>query len=185
MQTYLAEQTAELLFNFPDGLSWSELDKQGVKLPVRMKFVDLVIERDTDILLVEIKDPSHSRSPDKERNTYLKRLSDNSILTQELTPKARDSYLYLHLMERDGKPFKYVVLLGLDAFDPEHQKAIMFGFKDRLLADIREESFEAWKRKHIADCLVLSVESWNKYFPDWPLRREAPAKAMVPEGVAQ
>lgn len=185
MQTYRAEQTAELLFNFPDGLSWSELDKQGVKLPVRMKFVDLVIERDTDILLVEIKDPSHSRSPDKERNTYLRRLSDNSILTQELTPKARDSYLYLHLMERDGKPFKYVVLLGLDAFDPEHQKAIMFGFKDRLLADIREESFEAWKRKHIADCLVLSVESWNKYFPDWPLRREAPAKAMVPEGVAQ
>ena len=185
MQTYRAEQTAELLFNFPDGLSWSELDKQGVKLPVRMKFVDLVIERDADILLVEIKDPSHSRSPDKERNTYLKRLSDNSILTQELTPKARDSYLYLHLMERDGKPFKYVVLLGLDAFDPEHQKAIMFGFKDRLLADIREESFEAWKRKHIADCLVLSVESWNKYFPDWPLRREAPAKAMVPEGVAQ
>ena len=185
MQTYRAEQTAELLFNFPDGLSWSELDKQGVKLPVRMKFVDLVIERDTDILLVEIKDPSHSRSPDKERNTYLKRLSDNSILTQELTPKARDSYLYLHLMERDGKPFKYVVLLGLDAFDPEHQKAIMFGFKDRLLADIREESFEAWKRKHIADCLVLSVESWNKYFPNWPLRREAPAMAMVPEGVAQ
>jgi len=185
MQTYRAEQTAELLFNFPDGLSWSELDKQGVKLPVRMKFVDLVIERDTDILLVEIKDPSHSRSPDKERNTYLKRLSDNSILTQELTTKARDSYLYLHLMERDGKPFKYVVLLGLDAFDPEHQKAIMFGFKDRLLADIREESFEAWKRRHIADCMVLSVESWNKYFPDWPLRREAPTEAMDPEGVAQ
>ena len=185
MQTYRAEQTAELLFNFPDGLSWSELDKQGVKLPVRMKFVDLVIERDTDILLVEIKDPSHSRSPDNERNTYLKRLSDNSILTQELTPKARDSYLYLHLMERDGKPFKYVVLLGLDAFDPEHQKAIMFGFKDRLLADIRQESFEAWKRKHIADCLVLSVESWNKTFPDWPLRREAPVAEMLPEGVPQ
>ena len=185
MQTYRAEQTAELLFNFPDGLSWSELDKQGVKLPVRMKFVDLVIERDTDILLVEIKDPSHSRSPDKERNTYLKRLSDNSILTQELTPKARDSYLYMHLIERDLKPFKYVVLLGLDAFDPEHQKAIMFGFKDRLLADIREESFEAWKRKHIADCMVLSVESWNKYFPDWSLRREAPTEAMDPEGVAQ
>ncbi|MCF6837818.1 hypothetical protein L4L63_29250, partial [Klebsiella pneumoniae] len=62
MPAYRAEETAELLFNFPDGVSWSELDKQGVKLPVRMKFVDLVIERDQDILLVEIKDPSHSRS---------------------------------------------------------------------------------------------------------------------------
>lgn len=175
MPRYRAEKTAELLFDFPDELSFLELDKQGVKLPVRMKFVDLVIERAQDILLVEIKDPSHSRSADKERNAYLRRLADNSILTQELTPKARDSYLYLHLMERDSKPFKYVVLLGLDAFDPNIQKAVMTGFKDRLLADIREESFEAWKRKHIADCVVLSVESWNQRFPEWPLRREAPA----------
>ena len=185
MSTYRAEKTAELLFDFPDGLNRSELDKQGVKLPVRMKFVDLVIERDQDILLVEIKDPSHSRSPDKERNTYLKRLADNSVLTQELTPKARDSYLYLHLMERDSKPFKYVVLLGLDAFDPARQNALMFGFKDRLLADIREESFEAWKRKHIADCVVLSVESWNQTFPDWPLRREAPVALAADEEAMQ
>ncbi|CAB3821457.1 hypothetical protein LMG26854_01488 [Achromobacter aegrifaciens] len=179
MQTYRAEENAELLFSFPDELIWSELDKQGVKLPVRMKFVDLVIERDQDILLVEIKDPSHTKSQDKDRNAYLKRLSDNSVLTQELTPKARDSYLYLHLMERDSKPFKYVVLLGLDAFDSDRQKALMFGFKDRLLTDIREESFEAWKRKHIADCVVLSVESWNQQFPEWQVRREAPFEAVA------
>jgi len=185
MQTYRAEKTAELLFSFPDDLSWSELDKQGVKLPVRMKFVDLVIEREDDILLVEIKDPSHSRSQDKERNAYLKRLSDNSVLTQELTPKARDSYLYLHLMERDRKPFKYVVLLGLDAFAPAIQKGLLGPFKGRLLADIREESFEAWKRKHIADCMVLSVETWNQNFPGWPLRREPPVDVPVPDGVAQ
>jgi hypothetical protein len=185
MQNYRAEQTAELLFNFPDGLKWSELDKQGVKLPVRMKFVDLVIERANDILLVEIKDPSHSQSLDKDRNAYLKRLSDNSVLTQDLTPKARDSYLYLHLMERDHKPFKYVVLLGLDAFDPDRQKALMFGFKDRLLADIREESFEAWKRKHISDCVVMSVESWNEVFKDWPLRREAVVAPVISDGVVQ
>lgn len=185
MPTYRAEAEAELLFSFPDGLTWSELDKQGVKLPVKMKFVDLVIERERDILLVEIKDPSHSRSPDKERNSYLKRLANNSVLADELTPKARDSYLYLHLMERDQKPFKYVVLLGLDAFDPDRQKAVMFGFKDRLLADIREESFEAWKRKHIADCMVLSVESWNQRFPDWPLRRDPPEASIVPAGAAQ
>ncbi|MFZ4745135.1 MAG: hypothetical protein ACOYL0_16135, partial [Limnohabitans sp.] len=66
MQNYRAEKTAELLFNFPDGLNWSELDKQDVKLPVQMKFVDLVIERENDILLIEIKDPSHSRSQDKD-----------------------------------------------------------------------------------------------------------------------
>ncbi len=177
MKIYKAEKNAELLFKFPDELSWDELDKQGVKLPVRMKFVDLVIERDSDVLLVEIKDPSHSKSPDEERNSYLKRLSNNSVLTDELTPKARDSYSFLHLMERDGKPFKYIVLIGLDAFDTEQQKGVLNGFKDRLMADIRCEAYEAWKRKHIADCVVLSVETWNQNFPDWPVTRLAAAAA--------
>ena len=119
MKLYKAEPNADLEFSFPDELDWEELDRQGVKLPVQMKFVDLVIERDNDILLVEIKDPSNKSVPVEERQNYFKRLSDNSILSQELTPKARGSYTFLHLMERDAKPFKYVVLLGLDAFNPE------------------------------------------------------------------
>lgn len=52
------------------------------------------LERENDILLVEIKDPSHSRSQEQDRKNYKNRLKNNSILTQELTPKARDSYLY-------------------------------------------------------------------------------------------
>ena len=171
MQKYKAEDNADLEFSFPMGLAWNELDQQGVKLPVNMKFVDIIIERDQDILLVEIKDPSHCRTPDDERKKYYKRLSDNSVLTQELTPKARDSYAYLHLMERDTKPFKYIVLIGLDAFDPDKQKAILTNFKDRLLTDIRCESHEAWKRKHINDCIVFSVDGWNEQFPDWPVER--------------
>jgi hypothetical protein len=177
MKAYRAEKDAELLFEFPDDLHWDELDKQGVRLPVNMKFVDLVIEREADILLVEIKDPSISKCPEKERNSYLRRLKNDSVLTQELTPKARDSYSYLHLMERDVKPFKYVVLIGLDAFDPTLQKALLAGFKDRLLADIRFESYEAWKRQHIADCAVLSVETWNEVFPTWPVARLVAATA--------
>ena len=117
MKLYKSEKTADLQFEFPDDLIWDELDKQGVKLPEKMKFVDLVIERENDVLLVEIKDPSHGKCPPAERDAYYQRLKDNSVLKTELTPKARDSYTYLHLMKRDSKPFKYVVLIGLDAFD--------------------------------------------------------------------
>lgn len=172
MGIYRAEASADLLFTFPDDLEWEELDRQGVKLPVNMKFVDLVIERERDTLLIEIKDPSHSRCPRPEREKYFARLSNNSILTQELTPKARDSYLYLHLMMRDGKPFKYVVLVGLDAFDATKQNALLLGFKERLLSDILCESFEAWKRRHVSDCVVVSVDGWNKLFPNWPVVRQ-------------
>ena len=177
MKSYKAEENAELLFEFQDDVEWEELDKQGVKLPTRMKFVDLVIERETEVLLIEIKDPSHSRSPDGERRRYLKRLSDNSILTQELTPKARDSYLFLHLMERDSKPFKYIVLFGLDAFTPEIQKGLLLNFKDRLFDDIKCETYEPWKRKHIQDCAVLTADSWNKKYPEMPVTRLSAAAA--------
>ena len=183
MKLYRAEQNADLEFSFPDELAWHELDRQGVRLPVQMKFVDLVIERGKDVLLVEIKDPSNKRAPAAERQSYFKRLLDNSIVTQELTPKARDSYTFLHLMERDGKPFKYVVLIGLDAFDPAQQKALLTGFKDRLLADIRCETDTPWRRHHIADCVVLSVDTWNKTFADWPVAR-VPAAAANGEAAA-
>lgn len=179
MTNYRAEENAELLFTFPDELKWDELDKQGVRLPMKMKFVDIVIEREDDVLLIEIKDPSHSRSPEKERNSYLKRLADNSVLTEELTPKVRDSYLFMHLMERDGKPFKYIVLIGLDAFDSDKQKALLFGFKDRLMADIRCETVDPWKRRHIEDCAILSVDGWNQAFPDWQIQRLAHVKAVA------
>ncbi|ESX84907.1 hypothetical protein NKH92_24550 [Mesorhizobium sp. M0871] len=171
MKTYRAEANAELEFSFPDDLPWHELDQQGIRLPQQMKFVDLVIERDQDVLLVEIKDPSISRCPDDERQRYFKRLADNTVLKEELTPKARDSYTFLHLMERDGKPIKFVVLIGLDAFDHEKQKALLAGFKDRLFADIKCETDTPWRRQHIADCVVLSVDIWNKTFADWPVKR--------------
>lgn len=183
MKAYKAEPNADLEFSFPDELVWEELDRQGVKLPIQMKFVDLVIERDDDVLLVEIKDPSNKRAPAEAQQAYFKRLSDNSILTQELTPKARSSYTFLHLMERDAKPFKYVVLLGLDAFDGAQQKALLTGFKDRLLADIRCETDTPWRRQHIADCVVLSVDIWNKTFADWPVTR-VPAAAANGEAAA-
>jgi hypothetical protein len=167
----------ELTFTFPDDLQWGELDEQGIRLPHKMPLVDLVIERERDILLIEIKDPSHSNCPENERVRYAKRLTDNSVLQQELTPKARNSYTFLHLMERDTKPFVYVVLLGLDAFEANLQKAILGGFKGRLMADISCETTTPWIRTHISDCVVLSVEAWNSTFADWPVTRIAPVAA--------
>ncbi|MFW1174944.1 hypothetical protein ACEV7P_24405, partial [Vibrio parahaemolyticus] len=93
---FKAEANADLEFEFPKSLVWEELDIQGATLPNNMKLVDIVIERENDILLVEIKDPSNVHSKEKDQKKYCKRLIDNSVLKQELTPKARDSYSYMH-----------------------------------------------------------------------------------------
>ena len=161
----------ELLFTFPDELNWFELDIQGKKLPEGMALVDLIIERAKDFLLVEIKDPSHTKSPDDERKRYLKRLRNDSVLKTELVPKVRDSYTYQHLMEQDTKPFIYIVLLGLDAFDATVQKGVLHNFSDRLYTNLRHESHTPWVKDHISKCLVMSVDIWNKRFTDWPISR--------------
>ena len=170
MDKFKAEKNADLEFSFPKDLTWEELDAEGKPLPESLKLVDIVIERENDVLLVEIKDPSNGRSPEVARAAYAKKLSDNSLLKHELVPKVRGAYLFLHLLERDNKPFKYVVLLGLDAFDQVMQAGILTGFKERLADNVQNEGL-GWKRKYIQECVVLSVEMWNKKFSDWPIER--------------
>lgn len=162
---------SELNFSFPDTLKWEELDQQGITLPKGLALVDLVIERDEDVLIVEIKDPSDTKAKEKQQKQYIKRLENGSVITDELTPKARDSYTFLHLMERDDKPIKYIVLLGLDAFDDTTQNAVLANFKDRLLGQIRKETVLPWKKEHIKDCAVMTIETWNQRFNQWQIIR--------------
>ncbi|MEL7358175.1 MAG: hypothetical protein AAFN40_16625 [Cyanobacteria bacterium J06560_6] len=171
MNTYRAEPTADLEFIFPDSLIWEELDQQDVELPMGMKLVDLCIEYEEKILLIEIKDPSNVRSSKKDRRKFFKRLTNDSVLTEDLTPKARDSYTYVHLMMRDEKPIIYVVLLGIDSPDSPIGPAELGNFKMRLLRNVRKECHIPWKREHIKDCLVLSVDTWNRLFKDFPVQR--------------
>ncbi len=162
-------QEKELQFKFPANLDVEELDKQGVRLPAGMSLVDFVVTEDKRIFLIEVKDPSHSRTPEKERKKYLERLKNNSLINNELTPKARDSYTFLHLMEKDSKPFVYVVLFGLDSYEDE--AALLLGFKDRLLKRIRYEAKQPWERQYLQDCIVISTKQWNEQFPDWQVSR--------------
>ena len=171
MPSAYSYQEKELGFNFPDELKWEELDRQGAQLPQGMSFVDLVIERETDVLLVEIKDPSHSSAPEEERHLFLRQNKSDDYIRTRLVPKCRDSYTFLHLMERDGKPFKYIVLLGLEAFSTEQQKGLLGTYKDRLFGRVKQETDLPWKRNHIKDCAVLTVEKWNSVFGDWPVTR--------------
>ena len=55
MKLYKAEARADLEFSFPDELQWEELDRQDARLPMGMSFVDLIIDREKDLLLVEIR----------------------------------------------------------------------------------------------------------------------------------
>ena len=138
-----------------------------------MMAVDFVVEEDDRTLLIEIKDPSDPGIPDAQRATVTTReiakRSGKELIHDELVPKARHSYLYLHLMEQDAKPFLFVFLD--DPSELHIDRALLAPFKDRLLARLLHEAKEPWKRKYIADCVVTDPTTWSAHFPGYPLRR--------------
>jgi hypothetical protein len=159
----------ELEFDFGRSGSCFRLDEQGVPLPVGMSFVDFVVEDGDRYLLVEVKDPSDRSLSEDERRDYANRLRGEELIHQKLTPKARDSYTYLHLMRMDSKPFVFVVVLGLEKLPIE--PPLLIGFQDRLTARLRKEGQSPWKHEYIQGCVVVDVGAWNRQFKHFPLVR--------------
>jgi hypothetical protein len=169
---------SELEFDFSAAQSAEKLDNPACRLPHGMQLVDFVVEEDHRLVMVEVKDPScqakggdakAQAALERSRAEFIKKLSNDTLIAQELTPKARDSYTWLHLMKRDTKPVLYVFVLGVKELTLE--PALLLGFKDKLLAKLRWEAEQPWARRYVTDCLVLTETTWASAFPHYPLLR--------------
>ena len=156
-----------LAFDFSAAVRAERLDEQGRPAPVGMSFVDFVVHEEDRVLLVEVKDPQGApeQRREKEIERFVQELRRKTLVNEIFVPKARDSYTYLHLMERDDKPFVYVVVLGIGPGDP----ALLLDLKKRILGRLRHEAEEPWKRVYISDCVVLTPDSWNTFVERYPV----------------
>lgn len=167
----MIEYEGEFKFDFTGAISVQKLDDKNKKLPQGMQLVDFIVEEKDQVLFVEIKDPSCKPKKDtpeahaaleKQRLEFVKKIKNDELIANELTPKARDSYCYLHLMERDGKEIVYTFLLGAEklTLDP----ALLITFKERLLRQTMQECDQPWKRQYVADCVVVTEKTWGATF---------------------
>ena len=164
MSTFLE---GNLQFDFSAAESAEQLDAQGIPLPVGMSFVDFVVDETRKCLLVEVKAPSAERVPPAQLQRFIGKMKTKELIHQELTPKVRDSYTFLHLMERDTKPFVYIVVIGLEQLEPP----LLVQFRDRLLERIRKEAESPWKRQYVKDCVILTPRTWGERFAEYPICR--------------
>ena len=111
--------------------------------------------------------------PVTEKSSFARKLKGKQLIDEELVPKCRDSYCFLHLMKRDTKPFLYIVVLGTRAL-PTADSALLNVLKDRLLRRLRKETDVEWERMYVEDCMVLTETTWGKHFPSYSLRPVAP-----------
>lgn len=158
-----------LCFNFSDGSEWEKFDysnETGVRKPSGMKFVDLLIEEQDRLLLVEIKNPNQGKghSAREEFINQLEKFTDNKLVS-DLVEKIRDSYTFLHLMKRTGKPLIYIFLLP----DEISSKIDFLTIKEKLFKKIKNEAKEPWKLDYVKDCAVLDLKKWNELFSSYKI----------------
>ncbi len=99
----------ELDFDFSAAKQAEKLDDKGKKLPQGMMFVDFIVEEENQLIILEVKDPScKAKGGDakaevalhREREGFIDMIHQDTWIAEKLTPKAKDSYTFLHLMER-------------------------------------------------------------------------------------
>ena len=166
--TVLAE--GELRFTFGNEWQAARFDQSGASWPRGVSPVDFIAEGQSELVLVEIKDPSASTVPVANRQAFVRSMRTRE-LTDQLVPKARTSYGFLHLLARDEKPMRYVVVIGAERLSI--QPALLMHLTDRVRADLRSEAGTTWKRKYVSDCIVVPIESVNKALSGCSARRIA------------
>ena len=164
----------EIQFTFDDNWDAQKFDCSGIKgFPPRGVLpVDFVIEGDDELVLVEVKDPSTSAASEKNRKQFVGKMTAKTLTNQELVPKARTSYGYLHLMARDTKRMRYVVVIGTENLSI--QPALLSTLTDRLRDRLAQENETAWKRPYVSDCIVVSVADFSKALKGCSARRISP-----------
>ena len=130
-----------------------------------MKAVDFLVELQDRFLFIEFKDPFQSQS-------FLRKYKERfkaGQLDQDLKYKYRDSFLYEWAAGRAKKPCFYYVLVALDSLKSTHLLRRTTALKYALPEGLPSQS--QWIQPIVDGCGVFNIGKWNKWFPNFPIRR--------------
>ena len=158
----------ELEFVFDDVVSARKFDGPDHGLSHCMKAVDFIVELADRYLFVEVKDPQVSGAIERGGSGWIDDFTSER-LDQDLQYKYRDSFLYELGLGRADKPIVYVMLIALDTLDA----ALIVLRQDQLSKKlpVPGPNSQPWIRPFVSGCLVFNIESWNRHFQDYPVRR--------------
>lgn len=163
----------DLVFTFPSEWRAEKLDRKGVTQPSGLMLVDFVLDLGDRLVLLEIKDPSNPRATEASRNGFVDAMRSKGLVNDTLTPKARDSYCFLHLMARDDRPLHLIVAVGTERLSM--QTLLLTQLADRLRQRLRKEADAPWSRQYIEQCDVIDINELSRLLPGVTLHRKSSA----------
>lgn len=152
----------QLVFDFTGSVAAEKWDVPGTPVPETMRKVDFVVEEEDRFLFVEVKDISDTRTTESARAGFIDKLKSGPLVNENLVPKCRDTWAYLHLMNRDSKPIVYVVLFS--AYEHTEKPDFFAGLLEKLRKRLAKEGKQPWKRRYSQDCAVANMRQWNRRF---------------------
>ena len=166
---------SDLYFDFSQARQVIKLDDQvaAAGLTHLLKGgVDFVVEWDTQLWLLEIKDPESGAIPEqhreKQRQRFLADIVSQSLIERHLFPKLRDSLIFLGLEYGIvNKPLRYITLIGLSDLEP----AQLAGLRDRLWRTewVSGPRYSGWRKSF--DVQAFNVDQWNRLMTKCPILR--------------
>lgn len=165
----------DLLFDFSAAIMADQFDDEAThKLSHCMKAVDFIVEWKHEFWFVEVKDPSNSKIPSAIKRDKLKKfiakIDNETLFSNELGPKIKDSFLYLHLSKRlPPKPMRYLVLLAIGNLDAALLLRSMEGVK-RSSCFLGPDKGK-WKNPYLEEVMVFNEQTWNEKLKQCPVKR--------------
>ena len=135
-----------------------------------MKAVDFIVELEDRVLFVELKDPDHPSSQQKNREKFIRRFLSGQIDT-DLKTKFRDSFLYEWASGRVSKPIYFLVLIGASTLSDADLLTRTDALKRQV--PVMGPNDSPWKKPLVAGCAVMNLSAWNTALPQFPASRIA------------
>ena len=157
--TVFTEGGLEITFN--NVLNVRRFEDHGLTC---MKAVDFLVELPDRYLFVELKNPEDGSEFPSDVDPVQE--FQTGQLDQDLKYKYRDSFLYEWASGRADKPSYYYVLVSLRWLGTAALTRRTAALKQALPVGRPSD----WVKHIVSDCGVFNVASWNRAFPEYPVR---------------
>jgi len=150
-------------FSFSADAKDEKIDGGRANGVVGLKLVDFIFRHKNDMVFLEVKGSMNTDflkpGAKKDHEEFLDKVKNGSLAQEELIPKCRGTYLFMHLMdELDGKIPAFAVLP--EPFDT----ADLMRIKDKMERLIAHEAPKPWKRKYAKLIGVFNRKTLNEVF---------------------
>jgi hypothetical protein len=163
----MTAEEGDIRFDFSSAVSWKRFDGEEHGLSHCMKAVDFVVYLSDRILFIEVKDPENPSAENAE--SFNEEFTTEKYIKDVLVQKCRDSYLYEYSYDNVSKPVHYSVVVGISKLSEPELLAITETLKHHI--PISGPKKQPWPKRFIENCMVFSLETWNKYMPDFHVIR--------------